>query len=240
MQSHVHFSKQGFQNHNLDLLKRNQENPISSGTKKSFKNCLQDSKLNSDYQTNEEDPIDAVYTWVNGSDPELIRTLLEYRARNRNPGNSLKDSLDTWSWEERCLSKERRSGVKRSYSSFLQILPLVLVNQEGFSFLPNSSSMATFSWIPFSDRLAQVPLLSPKQEEQKGIPEASTVGSVSVVRKEGASGYTSREEEGNSRKNQNKGSDKTALPTSSSLLYFTRGIDRRKDPFFYHFLSLIL
>lgn len=77
-------------------------------------------------------PIDAVYTWVNGSDPDFVRALIleriklsrkekldpkkkfeqkedpQKKTRNENMSESIFDIVKKWTFRQRCLQKTRR------------------------------------------------------------------------------------------------------------------------------------
>ena len=118
----------------------------------------------------QHDPIDAVYTWVNGSDPLLIESLMRVRHNNRKQQKPFENyffrTLDSWSLQQRCYPHTRRSGVTRSYDTFLEMLPAFVIKprmtaspQETERSMDANSMTgvsAGFSWIPFSSSLASL------------------------------------------------------------------------------------
>lgn len=102
---------------------------MSTQTKPSFGSLDPPSKTS--FATCDIGPIDAVYTWVNGSDPEFVRALIleriklsrkekldrkekfeqkedSQKTRNENMSGSVFDIMKKWTFRERCLQKTRR------------------------------------------------------------------------------------------------------------------------------------
>lgn len=81
--------------------------------------CIQD-------ESPSQEAIDAVYTWVNGSDEILIRQLMKIRSeQRRKEGITTSHALEAWSYEERCLTNLRSNS--RKYTTFVEEVPLALV-----------------------------------------------------------------------------------------------------------------
>lgn len=175
------------------------------------------------------DPIDAVYTWINGSDSLLIQSLMRVRLKYRKQEDSFTRVLDSWSQDQRCSSLKRRTGVTRSYESFLEMLPAFVVPNPMTS---DANSTSSFSWIPFSGNLSsfvshsKVPT---KRGAQEGIP-SSDDGNRDSEGDHLLRGYTSASlfpEERTSKEDV----DETPSSPASSLFYFSshHGIDKSKD-----------
>lgn len=223
------------------------------------KNCIREKIETTDQNLHdkEHEGIDAVYTWVNGSDPLLIRSLMQLRRRiRRKEGNfSFDRVLDSWSSRSRCHSQVTKTGNMKGSSTFLELLPVFVLPEELekkplSSSQGNSSSIPIPSWIPISQENTSLLFSRLLSGTKEGIPSSGSEEEPgSVIGK--LSGYTSSGREGrkqdwNSKKNDKKRGkkkmmkpdvgDKTRLPSSLDSLarffYFpSGGIDRRKHPF---------
>lgn len=66
-------------------------------------------------------PIDAVYTWVNGSDPVFIRSMISERAKqsknDTNIESNLKEIMKRYSYEEICFTKRNQVNSNEYHSN---------------------------------------------------------------------------------------------------------------------------